>query len=242
MQPGQAPMRTRLSRGFSLMEMMVVLAIIAVFATLAVFALGRASRAARLSGARFTVIQMLQSAKALAMSNGSDVYVIFSNLESTSAWPPDTAARILVYQDRAFALRGSIDNIMTVVNQPGNGANIREELNAAGTLFGGTGIAFVDTQGTVTPDCGDLNTLLPAYMSVTNTRRTARPCARSWCTFCEVQSGQCIGAIRFAANGEARIVTGGAGRGGLVKLVHPDDAQRSACIAISEPHGQAMTL
>lgn len=224
------------------MEMMVVLAIVAVFATLSVYALGRASRASRLSGAGFNVIHMLQSAKALAISSGTDVYVIFSNLESTASWPRDAAARVIVYQDAAFGVRGSIDNIMAVVNAPGNERNIREELSAAGAVFGGSGIAFVDNKGTMTPDCGDLAALLPAYMSVTGARRTDRSCARSWCTFCEVQAGQCIGAIRFTSDGTARIVTGNAGRGGLVKLVYPDDAQRSTCIAVSEPNGQAIVL
>ena len=227
-------------RGFTLLEMMIVVAIIGLVSAMSLFALGKATSSARRSGAKFDMVSLFTNARQLAMTQGTDVYVILTNLESTAAGA--AGARALVYIDppTVMGLRANPTDLMLAVNAAPNG--VREELRARSVLYGDTGLAFVTTPGpAVTTDCGNLATALPPYISVTGTRTNTRTCARSWCTFCSVQpTGGCVGAIRYAADGSARIVTGGAGKGGVIKIIDTRaQADSPACIALSEPAGLA---
>lgn len=235
--------RVRAPRGFTLIEATVTLGILAVLVALAVYGMSGATRQARLSGAKFTFISTLNMARQRAMAQGSDVYVIVSNLDSTESWPPSDAARVLVYEDPTLALRTLPPNVMAVVNA--NPGNIREEFTAAGDTFGSSGFAFVNLgSGPVGACLAEEMARRPPYVSVTGSRATDTQCDRAWCTFCRKQSAQCIGLIRFNADGQARLITESTntGTGGLIKLVNPTDASRSACIAIGEPSGVAIIL
>lgn len=228
-------------RGFTLIEVMVVVAIIGILVSLAAFAFGRATRQARTSGARFKVINTLQIAKQASLARGADVYVVFSNLDSTASWPRESAGRVVVYEDADGTLRdaAAVDDIMATVNA--NPANIREDLTAStGQVFGDTGLAFVNTDGNAISPCATAT--LPAYLRITGPRLTDQNC-QAFCTFCEVQTaGGCVGAVRFSSNGRARVVTGDVGQGGLVKLVDPIDGNNATCVAIAEPSGIAVTV
>ncbi len=227
--------------GFTLLELMITLAVVGILAALAVFGVTSALRASRNSGARFEVVSLLSTARQRAVARGTDVYVIFSNVESAASFPPGSVARVLLYEDTAQALRATPDALMA-----GLGAGrILDELSGAGSSFAASGLAFVDGKGTVISGSGCDGTAgaVPPYMSVTGDRLTSRACARAWCTFCEQQDGQCVGAVRFTPNGQARIVTGPeVGTGGLIKLVNPLALERSACIAITEPGGHALAF
>lgn len=244
---GGAPLRA--PRGFTLIEATITLGILAVLVALAVYAMSGATRQARLSGAKFTFISTLNMARQRAMARGADVYVIVSNLDSTASWPPSNAARVLVYEDLNLQLRTLPPNVMAVVDA--NPGNVREEFTAAGDTFGSSGFAFVNLgTGPVGPCSPAEMARLPPYVSVTNARATTTQCNRAWCTFCRRQGSQCVGLIRFNADGQARLLaqdlelppTTPASTGGLIKLVNPTDASRSACIAIGEPSGVAIIL
>jgi prepilin-type N-terminal cleavage/methylation domain-containing protein len=233
----------RAPRGFTLIEATITLGILAVLVALAVFGLSSATRQARLSGAKFTFLSTLNMARQRAMARGADVYVIVSNLDSTTNWPPSDAARVLVYEDLNLQLRTLPPDVMAVVDA--NPGSVREEFNAAGDTFGSSGFAFVNLGSGAVGACSAAEMAqLPPYVSVTGSRATTTPCARAWCTFCRQEAGRCIGLIRFNADGQARLITEptNTGTGGLIKLVNPTDATRSACIAIGEPSGVAIIL
>lgn len=234
-------MRRSRPSGFTLLEIMITLAIVGLLAALAVFGVASALRATRNAGARFEVVSLLSTAKQRAVARGTDVYVIFSNVESASFWPPDSAARVLLFEDADQTLRATPDALMA-----GLGAGrILDQLSGAGSTFAANGLTFVDGKKTVISGAGCDATAgaVPPYMSVTGDRLNSRACATAWCTFCEVQAGQCIGAVRFMPNGQARVVTGpDVGTGGLIKLVNPLAPERSACIAITEPGGYALAF
>lgn len=225
-------------RGFTLVEIMVVLAVVGVLTALTVYAIGGVSRTTRLSGAGFTVVGSFAQAKQRAIAQGTDVYLIFNNLDSTDP-------NVIIYQDNALALRApaAAADIMSVVNA--NPDNVRERLLTGGTgQFGYTGLAFITSPGSGKMPGPNLTSYpLPSYLSVSSARRTDQQCSRTFCTFCVSQnSSSCIGAVRFDSRGNATIVTGSAGSGGLVRLVNPANSKQGTTLAISEPSGIATPL
>jgi prepilin-type N-terminal cleavage/methylation domain-containing protein len=178
--------RTR-HAGFTLLELMITVAIVGLLAAIAVFGVMTALRATRNSGARFELVSLLSTARQRAVARGTDVYVIFSNVESAAYWPPASAARVLLYEDADQALRATPDALMA-----GLGAGrILDELSGAGSSFAANGLAFVDGKDAVIPGSGCDGTAgaVPPYMSVKGDRLTSRACGKAWCTFCEEQAG-----------------------------------------------------
>ena len=205
--------------------MMVVVAIFAILTALATFALGSATRSARISGQKFDIVQLVQFARTRAQVTGSDVYVVFANLDSRDASSREVAPRVLVYEDanRNLRLAANADNLMPAVLA--DELNIREDITGAGRFFGETGLAFVprDPAATV-PACSLAR--LPTYIPVTGDRMGNGDCT-AWCTFCEVQPSGCTGAIRFTPDGMGRIVTRSAatGTGGVLQLLDASDPE-----------------
>ncbi|MCI0571750.1 MAG: prepilin-type N-terminal cleavage/methylation domain-containing protein [Myxococcaceae bacterium] len=228
-------------RGFTLVEVMTAIAVGAIFVSLAVYALSNATRSARVSGARFTVMNAFQQARSRAAAQNTDVYLVFSNLESTSAFPLSSVPRVILYEDEALALRTTpaLDDIMATIGAAPQG--IFDEYNGLGTSYGMSGLTFVPRDGSVVPACPDA---VPGYLGITGTRaaRSDPTCGNALCTFCEAQAGQCVGALRFTPDGMVRAMTGPLGLGGVLKMVNLDSDARSLCIAFSEPTGLAVAF
>ncbi|MBI3185181.1 MAG: prepilin-type N-terminal cleavage/methylation domain-containing protein [Myxococcales bacterium] len=239
-------------RGFTLIEMMVTVAILGILVGLAAFALGAATRSAKLSGARFDVVNFLGQARATAVSRGHDVYVVFTNLESTTtfdssladALKTSVAPRVIVYGDPTLALRGQT-NAQILAAIAAGPSDVIDQVSGGGVTYGSSGLTFIDRNSTVVPDCNNISTLKPPYLQVSGARlsNASRACSKAWCTFCTTD-GSCTGTIRFSGDGTARVVNSpNAGSGGVVQLVDPDKAtDRRYCILISEPAGLAMAM
>lgn len=228
----------RRQKGFTLIEAMVVVGVLGILTGLTVFSLSGVVRSARLSGQRFTLVRALDFARSRALAVGRDVYVLFVDVDQDRVAPDPRAPRMLVYDDREMALRGHLadaaNNPLEVVDaHPGN---IRERFVADAS----SGLFFRSHAGTTVASCPMES--LPPYFGITGERRTRQDCAPAWCTFCSKFGSMCVGAIRFSADGVARVVTGPAGSGGMIKLVDLDDARRSVCIGITEPAGLVNTL
>jgi prepilin-type N-terminal cleavage/methylation domain-containing protein len=223
------------SKGFTLVEVMVVVAIVGILAGLCIFGLSRAVNAARVTGNRFSLIQTIDFARQRAIAVGRDVYVVFANIDRPERYPSPLSARVLVYDDTTSSMRASLDALLAGIDA--NPAGVRERFIASDSsamLFRFEGGAPVI--GTI---------VKPGYVTLSASRQTpVGDCSPALCTFCEKQGDSCVGAVRFSPDGTARIVTGPEGTGGVIALVAPDakDRQRAAVLAITEPAGLVVTL
>jgi type II secretory pathway pseudopilin PulG len=226
------------ARGFTIVEATVVVGVVAILTAMSAVGISRLTRSSRTSGERFTVMSSFTFARSRAVAMGRDVYVLFANVDKASVAPAADAPQVLVYDDADLQLRAWLadpdNDPMAVVNA--NPGNIRDRFVATST----SGLFF---RGQDTANVSSCNLAkIPLYLPITGARRTQQDCAPAFCTFCRKYGSTCVGAVRYSADGVARLVTGPSGSGGLIKLVQLDDPTHSICLAISEPAGATSTI
>lgn len=222
---------------------MVVVAIVGLLAGMALYGMDAAVRSSRVSNARYTITSSFDQARIHAMSRGVDTYLIFANLESQEAPVIGDPVRLMVVEDRAGLIRAAPDNILATIAAAADPEQlrVRQEITGGGLSYANGWLTPTTLSGDPVGSCEEGH--LPQLRELLNlSRLDGNQCSdASWCSFCEVQEGQCIGALRFSADGMVRTVTGQPGAGGTLRIVNLDNDDRSFCLAYSEPAGVVLT-
>lgn len=148
------------SRGFTLIEMMVVVAIVLIVSTLAVVGLSRARPRANLSTTSTELYALFRNARTNAMSTGrTTIVMVFPNFAN----PRGGIGRVIAFEDAnaAFFLSATTPNFSTfapATYNPGSDSEILASLDfPPGVVIGGRmqtnpGLPFSAVDTTV--DCG----------------------------------------------------------------------------------------
>jgi prepilin-type N-terminal cleavage/methylation domain-containing protein len=227
-------------RGFTLIELMIVVAIVGLLASMAFYGLSSATRSSKVSSARFTITNLVSQARARAMAKGFDVYLVFADLESQTGPLSATQTRIIVYEDRTAALRAFPNDLVANLQDD----QVVQVITGEGASYANGWLTPTPLNGTPAASCEGPQPPVPEHRTVLGIDRLDRgDCGlgSAWCSFCEDQSGSCVGALRFSPEGTVRTVTGPAGSGGVLRLVNLDEDARSFCLAYSEPAGVVLS-
>ncbi|WP_224361584.1 pilus assembly FimT family protein [Hyalangium versicolor] len=251
------PARSRLRRGFTLLEVMTAVVILIILAALSVSFMVYGMGKARMNNAVFDVTAMINGAQLSAVSRGSPHYVFIYQTGNDLRiqvldrpdWPWPVGwdwANVDLSNgpDAALAFTRQLeDGTVQNLNAP-----IRDQLVlSAGSGMDAGGLAFLDL------DSGRIRKPLPAPFSaiaLTSTA-TANPLDKpthdllAGCNFCVAGAGTPYGVLRFNADGTMRVMTGIAPSGAVIAFAPNTEDETGFApklLSISAPAGATVVF
>ncbi|WP_224244694.1 pilus assembly FimT family protein [Hyalangium gracile] len=252
------PARSRLRRGFTLIEVMTAVVILIILAALAVTFMVYGMGKARMNNAVFDVTAMINSAQLRAISRGSPHYIFIHQT-------PDNRVRILLMErpdappvipnwntldltqepDVVLAFTRILpDNSVETRNAP-----IHDQLVlGAGSGMDSGGLAFLDLDST------RITKPLPApFSAIAMSTPTVTPSElnkptqnlAAGCNFCVSPSGRPYGVLRFNADGTMQVMTGDAVSGAVIAFAPNTDDEKGftpKLLSVSAPAGAAVVF
>ncbi|MDY7227649.1 pilus assembly FimT family protein [Hyalangium rubrum] len=223
--------RTRLRRGFTLLELMTAVAIIAILAGLSFTAMSYGTGRARVNNAMFDVAAIFSAAQLRAMSNGVPHLVVLSQ-DPTPPDPSEPRHVRITLLERPDTATPTIDdagwNTLDLINGPDVAlsfertlpdgtvglapAPVRDRLvltAGSGPDSGGFSFLDLDSPRIRRPLPRPFNTI-PLSTPDYNPSDTSQPTREllGGCSFCVANGSRTYGIIRFNADGTVEVLTG----------------------------------
>jgi prepilin-type N-terminal cleavage/methylation domain-containing protein len=253
--------RSRVRRGFTLIEMMTAVAIVAILASLAVTYMMYGMGKARMNNAVFDATALISGAQLRAMSHGTDHFVFISQSASNR-----TRIQVLEMRDpppltpanwNTLDLSAGPEAALTFTRTLPDGTlqtvkpSTRDELvlgvhDADGLSSGG--LAFLDLDST------RIRKPLPApFSAIAITTPSVTPSnvnqptqnLMAGCNFCVNSSGFAYGVLHFNADGTMDVVTGNAESGAVIAFAPDTEDEKGfspKLLTISHPAGAAVVF
>lgn len=224
---------TRRTRGFSLLEVMIVVAILGILGAMAATAMVYGSGRARMDNSTFEVAAMLSTGQVRATSTGVPHYAIFFQEGDTR--------RLILLERRDNDPVGPVDwtTVSLADNVQAAGGIVRDRMNF-GRETETASVSFADLELATSPI--QPNPLPQPFSAIQIKRGGAATELGRACSFCVDGGGGSRGVIRFEPDGTVRMLTGGAqsAAGGVIGFTPDTERQRNIVtrmVAISVPSG-----
>lgn len=265
------PARSRLRKGFTLIELMTAVAIIAVLASLAVTVMVYGTGKARMNNTVFDLSALLNTAQLSAMSRGAAHYVILyrdpqGQIQAVLMERPDAPPAIDWNNLDLAHVPGTPGNPLSGQEGPFNSPSLFYEREDAGGVVqlvppleldrlklamasgpDSGGVAFLDL------DSNRINKPLPAPFNTIPMTTLASPAnpdlpttdLLAGCSFCIEATGVPYGVVRFNTDGTVEMMTGGAETGGVIAFMPNTQEERGfipKLLTISAPAGAVHTF
>lgn len=251
------PVRSRLRRGFTLIEVMTAVVIVIILAALAVTYMVYGMGKARMNNAVFDMTAMINGAQLRAVSRGSPHYVFLyqdpSNrvhlqvLERPDVPPTPnwSALDLSMGPDVALAFTRTLED-GTVENR---NAIIRDQLVlGSGSGKDSGGIAFLDLESgrirkPLPAPFGAIAVATPLFNSGNPDKPTQN--LRAGCNFCIDSAGTAYGVLRFNPDGTMDVLTGNVPSGAVIAFAPNTEDERGftpKLLAVSAPAGAAVVF
>jgi prepilin-type N-terminal cleavage/methylation domain-containing protein len=266
------PARSRLRKGFTLIELMTAVAIIAVLASLAVTVMVYGTGKARMNNTVFDLAALLNTAQLSAMSRGSTHYVILyrdpsGQIQAVLMERPDAPPDIDWNNLDLSHVPGTPGNPLSGQEGPYNSPSLffqREdavgvmqmvpplELDrlkmamASGPDSGGVAFLDLDSSRVDKPLPAPFNTIPMTTLATPTNPDLPTTDLLAGCSFCVEAAGVPYGAIRFNSDGTVEIATGDPNAGGGVIAFMPNTTDEQGfqpkLLTISAPAGAVHTF
>jgi prepilin-type N-terminal cleavage/methylation domain-containing protein len=265
------PARSRLRKGFTLIELMTAVAIIAVLASLAVTVMVYGTGRARMNNTVFDLAALLNTAQLSAMSRGSAHYVILyrdprGQIQAVLMERPDAPPAVDWDNLDLSHIPGTPGNPLSGQEGPFNSPSLfftREdaagvpqqvpalELDrlkmamASGPDTGGVAFLDLDSARITRPLPAPFNTIPLTTVANPGDPNLPTTDLLAGCSFCIEASGVPYGVIRFNTDGTVEMMTGDAETGGVIAFMpNTTDEKRfqPKLLTISAPAGAVHTF
>jgi prepilin-type N-terminal cleavage/methylation domain-containing protein len=236
--------RTRLHRGFTLLEVMTVVVILIILSALAAAFMVYGMGTARMNNAVFDVAALINSAQLRAVSRGTPHYIL---IRQTA----DGRVRIhLLERPDAPRLSPAQWAALDLTQGPEVATNaLSRDRLVLGSSIGADsgGLAFLDL------DSSRISRPLPAPFRAIPVTTAATPSdpnmptpdLMAGCNFCINPSGEPYGVLRFNADGTMEVMTGNAPSGAVIAFA-PNTRNETAIVpkllAVSAPAGSTVVF
>jgi prepilin-type N-terminal cleavage/methylation domain-containing protein len=251
------PVRYRLRRGFTLIEVMTAVVIIIILAALSVSFMVYGMGKARMNNAVFDVTAMVNNAQLRAISRGSSHYIFLHQtpdnrlhmllLERPIDSPEPNWAGLTLNQPPEVEL--AFNGFDALGNPAVLNAIIRDQLVlGAGTGVDAGGLAFLDL------DSNRITKPLPApFSAIPLTTPLATPSSvnkptqdlLAGCNFCIAPGGHPYGVLRFKSDGTMEVMTGNAPSGAAIAFAPNTEDEKGftpKILTVSAPAGATIVF
>ncbi|WP_224248990.1 pilus assembly FimT family protein [Hyalangium gracile] len=251
------PARTRLRRGFTLIEVMTAVVILIILAALAVTFMVYGMGKARMNNAVFDMTAMINSAQMRAISRGSPHYIFIHQT-------PDNRLRLLLLERpddgtaiswNALDLTQEPDVVLAYTRTlPNNtletrNATIHDQLVlAASSGMDSGGLAFLDLDSNrITKPLPAPFSAIPLTTPQTTPSELNKPTQdlAAGCNFCVSPSGRPYGVLRFNSDGTMKVMTGNVPSGAVIAFAPSTEDEKGftpKLLTVSAPAGAAVVF
>jgi prepilin-type N-terminal cleavage/methylation domain-containing protein len=251
------PVRNRLRRGFTLIEVMTAVVIVIILAALSVTYMMYGMGKARVNNAVFDMTAMVTSAQLRAISHGSPHYIFIHQT-------PDNQLRLLLLERPdippypnwgalTLAQPPEVELAYNFTHPDGTvelrNAMLRDQLVLGSSVGADSGgVAFLDLDSTrITRPLPAPFSAIPLVTPLATPANVNKPTQDllSGCNFCVDPGGHPYGVLRFNSDGTMRVMTGNAPSGAAIAFApNTEDEQGFApkILTVSAPAGAVVVF